>query len=100
MKMTLLECPRCKKEWSQKDHTTLLDCSSCNLSYYNTNQKHGMDCVSLYFIETQDCLTWELDDDKLYCTYSNKISYDLGIRLPWLPFDISYARIKLLIVMS
>ena len=96
--MKLLKCPRCKNEWQKSSMSSYLyRCNICNISYYHTEYNRG-DCMALYLAKKNYYLNWELDDNNLYCTYSEP--YHLSIRLPWLPFDINEDKLKLYVIMA
>jgi len=111
------KCPRCNGEWKveYKEISDYgLQCSSCGSRLL---KKRGDFVFRIHF--TTCMLLWNLNDHSIYaankeikvkeCQYFKgncieeivKNDYDdMNMILPWLPFDITEERLKLLLVFS
>lgn len=97
--MEFEKCPRCGGEWVKfPDHST---CCKCHMDYTENRLAMKIGKGDLYWIikPTFGTINTSLVAmNKETCIYADDDKISCG--LPWLPFDITEERLKLLLVFS
>jgi len=78
-------CPRCNDSWNILS-TAIKQCQHCGL-YWNIN--YSQLCFDF---NNNSFIYWILEDYFCMC-YGNV--FGLGLKLPYLPYDISFEKLKL-----
>lgn len=105
--MEFEKCPRCGGEWKRiyeddPDQLKCVQCSDYEVIYYPYNP-NGHNVAIMYRIGNK-MLGWHHDGTCGYSVLPERPSdFDPDkdiVNLPWLPFDITEERLKLLLVFS
>lgn len=100
LKMSFDVCPRCLKEWATEanHYRTHLWIDSCGMQPAGFRVDDSIWRVVLN-LGDHYLVTWDYDEEHSEVYDTKKYPYDLLIKLPRLPFDISLERLERLMML-
>jgi hypothetical protein len=94
--MTFKDCPRCGAKYNRTSDI-FVSCSFCRLHYYCSTTGQTETLTLYNILNKDDMLVWSFTYGR--CMYG-KTDPVCDVKLPWLPYNITAAKLKLLLLFT